>query len=146
MRLFKQLIAAVLLCASPLFAQDEIPTRVTNQNRMGPLPYSTSVGSDIEHVDLATGALSVHIPIWSVPGRGMDASLSFHWNSNYLMAAGRTDSLGQLTYLYTIARDSGWQSNHPYFTAASTAGQCSEGVLNGQPPRNVLLGNQPHLL
>jgi RHS repeat-associated protein len=129
-------IASILLFSVIAFAQNEIPTRITNQNRIGDLPYSTSIGTDIEHVDMATGALNVNIPIWSVPGRA-DASLSFHWSSNYLVAASRTDSVGNAFFIYSIAADSGWQSNHPFMTEGQLAGTCQEGVPANLPPRNV---------
>lgn len=90
---YASIIASILLFPVIVFAQNEVPTRITNQNRIGDLPYSTSIGTETEHVDMATGALNVNIPIWSVPGRA-DASLAFHWSSNYLVAASRTDSVG----------------------------------------------------
>jgi RHS repeat-associated protein len=128
MRKFITIPVFFILLSTALLAQDETPTRVTNQNRMGELPYSTSIGTDIEHVDLATGALNVTIPIWSVPGRGMDATLSFHWNSNFWMAGARTDAFGTPYYIYNKARDSGWQSNHAAFTFATVSTPCQEGT------------------
>ena len=56
-------IAAILVLGPGLFAQDETPTKVNVQNRAGDLPFSTSVGTEVEHVDLASGDLVVHIPI-----------------------------------------------------------------------------------
>jgi RHS repeat-associated protein len=125
-RYLRHLAVSLILCSAFLLAQDETPTRVTNQNRMGELPYSTSIGTNIEHVDAATGALNVNIPIWSVPGRGMDATLSFHWNSNYLVAASRIDGLGNPYFIYNKARNSGWQSNHPALTFTTVSEPCIE--------------------
>jgi hypothetical protein len=136
MQNFLRIVASILLCAATLFAQDEVPTRITNQNHIGDLPYSASVGTEIEHVDMATGALNVNIPVWSVPGRA-NASLAFHWSSNYLVAASRTDAIGNPFFIYSIAADSGWQSNHPFMTQGQTAGTCEETVPANQPPRNV---------
>src|SRR5258708_11248768 len=62
-----------------LRAQDETPTTVTVQNRSGDLPFSSSIGTDVEHVDVASGNLIVHIPFTSVKGRGMD----FNFVLNY---------------------------------------------------------------
>jgi hypothetical protein len=133
---YARIIASILLFSVIAFAQNEIPTRITNQNRVGDLPYSTSIGTDIEHVDMATGALNINIPIWSVPGRA-GASLAFHWSSNYWVAASRTDSVGNPFFIYSIAADSGWQSNHPFMTQGQVAGTCDETIPVNQPPRNV---------
>ena len=57
MRTLVRIFAFMFLCAAICAAQDEVPTRITNQNRIGDLPYSTSIGTEIEHVDMATGAL-----------------------------------------------------------------------------------------
>lgn len=54
------------------FAQDEVPTKVSDQNRTGDIPYSSSVSGPVDRVDLSTGNLIVEIPIESVPGRGMN--------------------------------------------------------------------------
>jgi RHS repeat-associated protein len=136
MRTLVRLFAFMSLCAAICVAQDEVPTRITNQNRIGDLPYSTSIGTEIEHVDMATGALNVNIPIWSIPGRA-DASLALHWSSNYWVAASRTDSVGNSLFVYSIAADSGWQSNHPFMTQGQLAGTCDESVPSNLPPRNV---------
>ncbi len=60
-----------LLFASSTFmaAQDETPTAVTVQNRTGDLPFSQTVGTGAEHVDIGSGNLIVDIPIISTPGR-----------------------------------------------------------------------------
>jgi RHS repeat-associated protein len=136
MRTLVRILTFMSLCAAICVAQDEVPTRITNQNRIGDLPYSTSIGTEIEHVDMATGALNVNIPIWSIPGRA-DASLAFHWSSNYWVAASRTDSVGNSLFVYSIAADSGWQSNHPFMTQGQLAGTCDESVPSNLPPRNV---------
>ena len=125
MRRLIQIVLCVVVSSCALFAQDEVPTKITNQNRTGDLPYSSSIGTAVEHVDLATGALSIHIPLWSVPGRGMSSELSYHWNSNYLVAAPRTDSLGNPYYTYAIAKNSGWQTNHTLMTNALLSVQCN---------------------
>jgi RHS repeat-associated protein len=136
MRTLVRILTFMSLCAAICVAQDEVPTRITNQNRIGDLPYSTSIGTEIEHVDMATGALNVNIPIWSIPGRA-DASLALHWSSNYWVAASRTDSVGNSLFVYSIAADSGWQSNHPFMTQGQLAGTCDESVPSNLPPRNV---------
>ena len=70
-------------------AQDEIPTKVNNQNRTGDLPFSTSVGTDIERVDIAIGNLIVRIPLVSIPGRGMEFNFFFRYDAMYWTAAKR---------------------------------------------------------
>src|ERR1039458_4402526 len=78
---FLLITAIVSLLATPnIAAQSEVPTQITTQNMTGDLPFSTTVGTSIEHVDVATGALNVEIPLWSVPGRGTTHHLAFLWN------------------------------------------------------------------
>lgn len=121
------LIACVLTLAVnlPALSQSETPTRVTNQNRSGDLPFSISVGTSIEHVDAASGALNVTVPIVSVPGRGLNAELYYHFNSNYFLLSPRTDSLGRPYWLWTIPRASGWQVNQPDISYKFSRIQCS---------------------
>ena len=133
---YARILASIFLFSVIAFAQDEVPTRITNQNHIGDLPYSTTIGTDIEHVDMSTGALNINIPIWDVPGRA-DASLAFHWSSNYFTAGARTDASGTPFFIYVISADSGWQSNHPFLTIGKAGGTCNEGVPVNQPPRNV---------
>jgi YD repeat-containing protein len=105
----------------PLSAQDSIPTAITPTNNSGDLPYSTSIGTEVEHIDLSSGNLIVDIPFISVPGRKMnfdfgvrydarfwvDTTLNNQsaWNPeqrNWLTAntIGWTPSQGYLTYTY----------------------------------------------
>jgi hypothetical protein len=77
-RIFGASIAMTMFVATAL-AQYETPTAVTDQNRTGPLPYSTSIGSDVEEVDIASGNLAVTIPILSLPGRGMGFNYKLVW-------------------------------------------------------------------
>ena len=85
-------LSFILLSVSLLFAQDETPTKVTVQNRIGDLPFSSSIGSGIEHVDLASGNLNIEIPLISRPGRGLDANVSLRYNSKFLVVAQRVDN------------------------------------------------------
>jgi len=77
-------------------AQDETPTAITDQNRTGDLPFSTSIGSSIEHVDLTSGNLLVNIPIAHVPGRGMDFDFSLRYDSRILVVATRATQSWQV--------------------------------------------------
>ena len=89
------LAVGALSFAPAALAQNEIPAKVTNQNRTGDLPFSTTVGTAIEHVDVATASLNVELPLFSMPGRnGLSAGLQFHWSSNYFLLAMRTDAFG----------------------------------------------------
>jgi hypothetical protein len=129
-------VVAILLMAVPARPQGEIPTRVTNQNRTGELPFSTNIGTSIEHVDAATGTLNVRIPLVSNPGRGSSAQLYYQFNSNYLLLAPRTDGLGHPYWIWTIAANSGWQTNHTYMTSAITTIKCDPVNVKtrGMPP------------
>src|SRR5437667_11968325 len=72
-----------------LRAQDETPTTITVQNRSGDLPFSSSIGTDIEHVDVASGNLIIHIPFTSVKGRGMDFNFGLNYDARYWIAGTR---------------------------------------------------------
>lgn len=89
------LIAATLfvLCVLPLSVrgQDETPTKVNVQNRIGDLPFSTSIGTDIEHVDAANGNLIVRIPFLSVKGRGLDFNFFYRYDAKFWTVATRTN-------------------------------------------------------
>src|SRR5262245_3165914 len=124
-------VVTVLPPVPPLCAQNEVPTKVTNQNRSGELPFSDSVGTAIEHVDVASGTLSVQIPIVSIPGRGLNSDLYYRFNSNYFLLAPRVDSFGHPYYLWTIEQNSGWQTNHTTMTTAWQHVTCD--TVNGQP-------------
>ncbi|MGD0446173.1 MAG: hypothetical protein ABSA39_19745 [Edaphobacter sp.] len=73
----------IWVAASMCSAQDVVPTAITPQNSTGDLPYSTSVGSDTERVEFATGNLLVNIPIVSVPGRKLSFNFGLQYDARY---------------------------------------------------------------
>src|SRR5882672_291930 len=95
-------ILVLVLMAPLVLAQDETPKEVNDQNRSGDLPFSTSVGTDIESVDVATGHLSVRIPILSLPGRGMNYRFGVRYESGFWATALRGTSPPQ--YLWKIEK------------------------------------------
>jgi len=80
---YRIICLALLLfgCASFMSAQDETPTSVTVQNRTGDLPFSQTVGTGVEHVDIGSGNLIVDFPIISLPGRHMPFNYGLHYNA-----------------------------------------------------------------
>ena len=107
-------------------AQDDIPTKVTDQNRSGEMPFSTSIGTQIEHVDVGSAALNIVVPIVKFPGRnGMDFEFSLHWNSNQYMMAPRTDGQGNPFYIWTMEQYSGWQANQTQHSYISKILNCT---------------------
>jgi len=46
------------------------------------VPFSTSVGTDIEHVDIGSGDLVIRIPIEGVKGRGLDHNFFLRYNGH----------------------------------------------------------------
>ena len=121
---FFGMLSLFLVITSTAAAQGEIPTRITLQNRAGELPFSTSIGTSVEHVDASTGTLNVRIPIVSVPGRGMGAGLYLQFNSNYFLMAPRTDSSGAPYWVWTIPINGGWHTNRPYTSYAGGNIKC----------------------
>src|SRR5439155_26683546 len=105
---------------------------VTAQNRTGDLPFSSSIGTDIEHVDVASGNLIVTTPLVSRKGRGMDFSAALRYNAHFWTAAARVDIFGNNIEEWKIEqRDSialGWQENKPGVTFATRQVPCNGGT------------------
>src|SRR6476646_5778541 len=93
-------------CASLAFAQahDETPTAVTVQNRTGDLPFSQTVGTGMEHVDIGSGNLIVNVPILSLPGRHMPFNYALRYNALFWTVATRTQPNGQQVRFWNIER------------------------------------------
>jgi RHS repeat-associated protein len=104
-----------LIVLVQLAVAQEVPTQVTDQNRTGDLPFSSSIGTGIEHVDLLTGGLHINLPIENIPNR-FDYHLSYHWDSNYFLLAMRLDGLGRPFWIWTTEVNSGWQTNTGFLT------------------------------
>ena len=85
-------------CASFTSAQDETPTSVTVQNRTGDLPFSQTVGTGVEHVDIGSGNLIVDFPIVSLPGRHMPFNYGLRYNALFWTVASRTQANGQQSH------------------------------------------------
>lgn len=85
-------------------AQDETPTAVTVQNRTGDLPFSQTVGTGAEHVDIGSGNLIVDIPIISTPGRHMPFNYGLRYNALFWTVASRPQANGSLRYYWAIER------------------------------------------
>ncbi len=123
------LLSLRVLAQSP----DETPKEVNNQNRSGDLPFSTSVGTEVESVDAATGHLSVRIPFVSVPGRGMNYRFGIRYESGFWSAALRSTP-GSLYYIWKVEKRPyvpdnglGWAITQPYLTSTSYRTDCSIG-------------------
>jgi RHS repeat-associated protein len=128
--LFVWIVIVVFTLTVAMISQtDEIPTRVTDQNRTGDLPFSATVGTDIESVDIATGALHVRIPILQVKGRGLDYDFHLYYDSNFFVLASRLDQFGDTYHQWTLDRNSGriatgWGENRPYWSATTGTFPC----------------------
>src|ERR1700692_4066652 len=82
-------ILLVIALAVVVAAQDETPLQVTNQNRSGDLPFSTSIGTGAEQVDVASGTLKIRIPIISIKGRGLDYKFMLRYDTAFWATATR---------------------------------------------------------
>ena len=76
-------LATLSLFVPKLSSQDPGATAVTPQNNSGDLPYSTSIGSATEHIDLASGNLIVTIPFVNVPGRHLDFDYGIRYDARF---------------------------------------------------------------
>ena len=72
------LVLLLFSCASLTFAQahDETPTAVTVQNRTGDLPFSQTVGTGVEHVDIGSGRPEVDGPAYRLLARYLPALMA----------------------------------------------------------------------
>src|ERR1044071_9174659 len=124
-----RLVFFVLAACALTFAQDKIPTDLTDQNRTGELPFSVSIGTSVEHLDVVSGTPSVRIPIVSVPGRGMNFDFSLRWEGAFWTVSGPsigTNTLGKwniefrpyipMTSTQVPSNGLGWQTSIPYVT------------------------------
>src|SRR5436190_9543780 len=130
-QLQQTIFIALFLCAAPVsWAQDEIPTRVNAQNRTGDLPFSATIGSDIEHVDLASGNLVVKIPIVSSAGRGMDFEFGLVYNAMLWATAPRIDATGQQRLEWNVEHRTagialGWSETRPSISGVTQSFPCT---------------------
>lgn len=123
-------------CVSTVHAQDETPTAVTVQNESGDLPFSTTVGTSLEHVVVTTGNLVVNIPIAELPGRHGTFNFGLHYDGRYLIAAQHGTqwvwNMERNNYLPTMGL---WQTNVPLMTYTTyTKSSCAlniQGTING---------------
>src|SRR6476620_8261434 len=91
-------ICAIILVPGMLFSQDETPTQVTVQNRTGDLPFSQTVGTGVEHVDIGSGNLIVDVPIISLPGRHMPFNYGLRYNALFWTVVSRATPTGQVNF------------------------------------------------
>jgi RHS repeat-associated protein len=117
------------------FAQTVTPTTITDSNRSGPLPFSQTVGTKIENVDLASGALNLAIPLFSVPGRHLTSGLTLYYTSNIYSVNTIYDSDGDVTSQEWGMNNagSGWSSNFPTSTSSFIQVLCRVQPLHGAP-------------
>lgn len=108
-------------------AQDEIPTEITIQNRTGDLPVSTAIGTDIEHVEPATGNLIVRIPFVDIPGRKNKFSFGLNYDAAFLTSSQRASAWlwlpEQRNWLTTTAL--GWTPMQGYVTYNFSTAECA---------------------
>ena len=123
-----------LAFALPARAQDETPTAVTVQNRSGDLPFSASIGTDIEHVDVSSGNLIVHIPFTSVKGRGSSFDFGLNYDARYWVTGTRKLTgqgpsqlwnIGIGNYFPDATSGLGWQPTQSKLTWTNSKVSCS---------------------
>ena len=90
-----------LLVASPIQVQAPYDPVLD----MGVVPFRSYNGGDLDSVNLATGAVSLHIPLVSFPQRGgklrLDYQISYSPNTAYVYCPGFSQPC---FYLYTGGR------------------------------------------
>jgi RHS repeat-associated protein len=110
----------VTLSVYPAKAQDEVPSVVTDQNRSGDLPFSSVVGSSVEHVLINSGNLVVNIPIAQVKGRnGLNYDFGLRYDGRNLVIAQRSGSVWTFEAHNYVPTSGIWQTNQPTLSYTS---------------------------
>jgi YD repeat-containing protein len=146
----KAILALVILSgASAACAQNldvASPTNVTDQNRTAQLPFSSSISSKYDSVDLSTGNLSIRVPLLHVKGRaGDDYNVVLRFEGNFWIQEVLTGGLNALWV--NEARNPlngllGWELNEPYmsYLVSKPSGTCGEsGNYSGIVYSNYIL-------
>src|SRR5579864_1785676 len=134
--LLSLLLLSLVIGIPPAQAQDEIPTAITDQNRTGDLPFSTVVGTNIEHVVVASGDLVVNIPIVHVRGRnGLDFDFGLHYDGRLLDLVQRGPSNTNIwvfeAHNYVESSGGIWQTNQPTLSYVSYSRTACFGGIDG---------------
>jgi YD repeat-containing protein len=114
----------------------DTPSAITDQNRSGPLPYASSIGSSIESVNMSNGNLSVRIPLVNIKSRGINYALTLMYDGNFWTPMSIPTSNGELwaneNRLY-IPGLVGWSLNQPFleYSASEPDFVCDSRV---EPP------------
>jgi hypothetical protein len=108
-------------------AQDVTPS--SPSNTAGDLPYSASIGTSIEHVQLASGSVEVRLPFIGIPGRGMSFNYGIRYDSDFWSQypdgtsfASRWQPAQKNWLQPTVV---GWTSTEPYVTWQETPVYCT---------------------
>ena len=111
-------VLSILVSAQSVAAQDTIPTAITLNNTTGDQPYSTQVGTDTEHVELATGNLIVTIPFLNVPGRHLNFNYGLRYDAAFWLPTqfGNAMRWNPEQRPWLTADVIGWASTQPYTT------------------------------
>jgi len=56
---------------------------LASSNTRGPAPLNTFMSADIDHINLANGALNLKIPLYSRQGRGLNTEASLNYSSKF---------------------------------------------------------------
>ncbi|MFC6644128.1 glycoside hydrolase family protein [Granulicella cerasi] len=96
---------------------------------MGDLPFSSSIGTSIEHVDMASGELQVTIPLFNKAGRHLDSGVTLYYSSNLYAVNTLYDTEGDVEYQMWSTQDrAGWVDNFPYVSATELQVPCKVAV------------------
>jgi hypothetical protein len=77
----KAIIALLCLFTLPNLAPRQLDAQTLEPVSSVALPQTLFSGTDIERVDLLSGALQIRIPLLNLPGRGMNTNLTFSYTS-----------------------------------------------------------------
>src|SRR2546423_7352421 len=146
-KFFRFLPVSLCLVAACALAQDEVPTKISAQNRSGELPFSATVGASIEHVDAISGNLIVTVPILNTPGLGMDYDFDLVYDARFWVAATRGGdhpfelwNMEQRGYLPQFSNGL-WSTNMPRVSYTSYTKICNTNdpdAINHVFPGHVL--------
>jgi hypothetical protein len=122
----------VFFSAIAASAQIMAPTAITDNSRIGDLPFSSSIGTTVEHVDLASGTLNLAIPLFSTPGRGFSTGVTLYYSSNMFNVNTLFDSEGNVDVReWAVEAGAGWVDNSPTYSTSTISVKCHIQPTNG---------------
>src|SRR5712692_1426789 len=136
--IFFAIVTVVSLVFPPRLCSQDPATQVTDMNASGPRVFGTTMGGDIDFIDVATGGVNLKIPLLARRGRGLDFNLNITYSSRFWNVTGKyirmlDDTLDVWTWEQergVLGGPTGWSIGTPWLTALTRPFHCSTSFPN----------------